>query len=73
VRHLDLGALAGAVAFALVALNAAAVPTLPPERAAWLDAVLNEWIVWFTAIYLALVGISAIAARTLPQRSRITE
>ena len=29
----------------------------------WLDAVANEWIIWFTLLYLALTGGAAVRER----------
>src|SRR5438045_1433548 len=67
-RHLDLAALAAAGALALVAFDAVAVPTLPLGTGAWLDAVVNEWIIWFTVLYLLLLGVLALYEKAATSR-----
>jgi hypothetical protein len=63
VRRLDLAAVAAALALFLVACDAIMVPTLPLSTGAWLDGVINEWLVWFGGLYVLLVGIAAVAER----------
>jgi hypothetical protein len=58
----DPAASAAAVALAIVVFNAAAHPWAPTPP--WSDAALNEWIIWFAALYLVLVAGAAAAERT---------
>ena len=61
---------AAALALALAADNALVHPWVPTSSHA--DALFNEWIIWFTAWYLALVAVAAVLerVRTL-YRSRV--
>jgi hypothetical protein len=52
---------AAALALALVAWNALLHPWVAPPSHA--DALFNEWVIWFTAWYLALVGAAALLER----------
>jgi hypothetical protein len=69
VVRLDAGALAAAGALALVALSAVLVPTHPVDRAGWADAILNELIVWFAALYVALTVTFAVLERLMVRRT----
>jgi hypothetical protein len=61
---MTVGASAAAGATALVAFSAAWAPWLPAGLGGWLDAVLNEWIVWFTALYLGSLALVSLDERT---------
>ena len=68
--RLDIGALAAAGALVLVALTTSLVPTLPVARGPWADAILNELIVWFAALYVALSVGRALLERLATWRAR---
>jgi hypothetical protein len=59
-RGLDLVLTAAAGALGLVALTQGALPS-PPGAA--LDAIANEWIIWFLGLYLTLRAAETAAER----------
>jgi hypothetical protein len=70
VRSLDLAAVAATVALFLVAVDAIAIPAQPLNLGGWLDATINEWLVWFTGLYLTLIGLHALVERAAVLRER---
>jgi hypothetical protein len=69
--QISVGATSAAGATALVAISTAWQPWLPGGFGAWTDAIVNEWIVWFTALYLVLLVAVAVMER-VPSGERIT-
>ena len=67
LRHVDSAATAAALALAAVTLTQSAHPLGSDSWRMWADAVVNEWLVWFTIAYLTLAGALALVAR-LPVR-----
>jgi hypothetical protein len=61
------GAFAAAGATALVALTASWAPWLPEPLGLFADAIINEWIVWFTALYLGSVACVSVLERVRPR------
>lgn len=59
-RHFDPAATAALMALGIVAWTAVAWPWTGQSLA---DALVNEWIIWFTALYLLLVAITALRRR----------
>jgi TRAP-type C4-dicarboxylate transport system permease small subunit len=60
------GATAAAIATALVAATASWQPWHPDGLGAWLDALVNEWIIWFAVFYLGLLATVALLERLVP-------
>ena len=52
-----------AISLAVVAVHASVFPSMPV--APW-AAVLNEWLVWFTGLYVLLTGLTAVSQRVAP-------
>lgn len=63
------GATAAALASALVAISG----VLSPWPANWLDAAINEWLVWFTGLYVALTIALAVVERLRPRRVSVSD
>ncbi|MGH2356150.1 MAG: hypothetical protein ACRDJN_31465, partial [Chloroflexota bacterium] len=57
----DAAATAAAVALGLVVWSTMAHPWAPGGSA--IDALVNEWIIWFTAFYLPLAAGAALLER----------
>ena len=68
--HFDPAATAAAGALALVVWTQA-LHTLGSERwRVWVDALANEWLIWFTILYLAQIGGLALRARVAGSREK---
>ncbi|HEU5317087.1 MAG TPA: hypothetical protein VFX49_13340 [Chloroflexota bacterium] len=61
------GASAAAGATALVAFTASWAPWLPEPLGLFADAVINEWIVWFTGLYLGSLALVSVLERLRPR------
>lgn len=59
-RRFDPAATAASMALGIVAWTAVAWPWTGRGLA---DALVNEWIIWFTAFYLLLVATTALSRR----------
>jgi hypothetical protein len=75
-RRFDPAATAALLAVGIVAWTEVAWPWTARSLA---DALVNEWIIWFTALYLALIALLAVVqvgSRALTQlqllRARVT-
>ena len=66
-RGFDPAATATAGALALVVWTQTAHPLGSESWRLWADALANEWLIWFTVLYLVLNGGLGLAAR-LPGR-----
>jgi len=63
--RLDAAATAALLALAIATWTAVAWPWTGRGQ---VDALVNEWIIWFTVCYLALVGGTALAGRLRRRR-----
>ena len=59
----DPAATAAAAALALVVWSQTLHPFGNDRWRIWVDVLADEWLIWFTALYLALVGGTALASR----------
>ncbi len=65
----DPAATAAAAALAIVAWSETLHPFGNDRWRIWVDVVVDEWLIWFTALYLAAVGGTALAARLAAWRN----
>jgi hypothetical protein len=62
-RRFDPAATAAAGALALVVWSEGAHPLGHDRVRIWADALVNEWFIWFTVLYVALIGCAGLRTR----------